>query len=91
QHVGHASVAARRELLVLAHELSMGNYKRFAGSLMVLGEQLDWMGKIMTPTGAAIGLIAGAIAAMAAAAIHGATQMSHLKDELVLTGNYAGL
>ncbi|RQZ08897.1 hypothetical protein DF105_00915 [Burkholderia stagnalis] len=89
--VGHASVAARREMLVLGHELMMGNYKRFAGSLMVLGEQMDWMGKIMTPTGALIGTIAGAIAVMASAAIHGAMQMSHLRDELILSGNYAGL
>ncbi|WP_458365081.1 phage tail length tape measure family protein [Burkholderia pseudomallei] len=89
--VGHASVAARRELLVLAHELSMGNYKRFAGSLMVLGEQMDWMGKIMTPTGAMIGAIAGALAVMASAALHGSMQMSHLRDDLILTGDYAGL
>ncbi|WP_080491904.1 phage tail length tape measure family protein [Burkholderia ubonensis] len=91
QRLGHASVAARRELLVLGHELAMGNYKRFVGSLMVLGEQMDWMGKIMSPTGAGIALVVGEIVALAAAAIHGAMQMSHLKDELVLTGNYAGL
>ncbi|MDN7456600.1 phage tail length tape measure family protein [Burkholderia cenocepacia] len=91
QHVGHASVAARREMLVLAHELMMGNYKRFAGSLMVLGEQMDWMGKIMTPTGAMIGAIAGALAVMASAALHGSMQMSHLRDDLILTGDYAGL
>ncbi|RQY50966.1 hypothetical protein DF109_32445 [Burkholderia stagnalis] len=91
QRLGHASVAARRELLVLGHELMMGNYKRFAGSLMVLGEQMDWMGKIMSPVGAGIGLVVVEIGALAAAAIHGAMQMSHLKDELVLTGNFAGL
>ncbi|RQS84331.1 phage tail length tape measure family protein [Burkholderia seminalis] len=91
QRVGHASVAARREMLVLGHELMMGNYKRFVGSLMVLGEQMDWMGKIMTPTGAMIGAIAGALAVMASAAIHGALQMSHLRDDLILTGDYAGL
>lgn len=91
QRVGHASVAARREMLVLGHELMMGNYKRFVGSLMVLGEQMDWMGKIMTPTGAMIGAIAGALAVMASAAIHGALQMSHLRDDLILTGDFAGL
>ncbi|AOJ62494.1 hypothetical protein WJ32_08505 [Burkholderia ubonensis] len=91
RRLGHSSVAARRELLVLGHEMMMGNYKRFVGSLMVLGEQMDWMGKIMSPAGAGIALVVGEIAALAAAAIHGAMQMSHLKDELVLTGNYAGL
>ncbi|CFT62813.1 prophage tail length tape measure [Burkholderia pseudomallei] len=91
RRLGHSSVAARRELLVLGHEMMMGNYKRFVGSLMVLGEQMDWMGKIMSPTGIAIGSIAGALAIMASAAIHGALQMSHLRDELILTGDYAGL
>ncbi|KVL59255.1 hypothetical protein WT01_15600 [Burkholderia cepacia] len=90
-HVAHSSVAARREMLVLAHELMMGNYKRFVGSLMVLGEQMDWMKAIMSPAGAAIGVVVAAIGAAAAAAIHGASQMSHLRDELILTGNYAGL
>jgi phage-related minor tail protein len=89
--VAHSSTAARREMLVLAHELSMGNYKRFAGSLMVLGEQMDWMGKLMSPLGLSIGVIAGALAIAAHAAIDGAMQMSHLRDELILTGNYAGL
>src|SRR5258708_37355124 len=53
-HFGAHTAGARRELLVLAHELSQGNFKRFAGSLMVLGEQMDWMGAIMSGTGAAI-------------------------------------
>jgi phage-related minor tail protein len=88
---GHASVGARRELLVLAHELATGNFKRAAGSLMVLGERLDWMGKIMSPTGAAIGLVAGALAAFAGAAIVGARQMQRLQESLVLTGDYAGV
>lgn len=91
RRLGHTSIAARRELLVLSHELMMGNYKRFVGSLMVLGEQMDWMGKIMSPAGLAVGALAGAIAIAASAAIHGAVQMSHLRDELILTGNYAGL
>ncbi|MET5116064.1 hypothetical protein AAHH79_38285, partial [Burkholderia pseudomallei] len=45
RRLGHTSIAARRDLLVLSHELMMGHYKRFVGSLMVLGEQMDWMGK----------------------------------------------
>ncbi|WP_321822107.1 MULTISPECIES: phage tail length tape measure family protein [unclassified Burkholderia] len=91
RRLGHTSVAARRELLVLGHELAMGNYKRFVGSLMVLGEQMDWMGKIMSPAGMGIGLVAAEIAALAAAAIHGAVQMNQFRESLVLTGNYAGL
>ncbi|NVI25104.1 hypothetical protein G4D42_17700, partial [Burkholderia pseudomallei] len=58
----HWTAASRRELLVLGHEMAMGNYKRFAGSIMVLGEQMDWMHKIMTPAGLAIGAVAGSVA-----------------------------
>ncbi|MCL6471075.1 MAG: phage tail tape measure protein, partial [Ralstonia sp.] len=33
-HLNFSTVGARRELLVLAHELSQGNFKRAAGSVM---------------------------------------------------------
>lgn len=43
---GLKTAAARREVVVLAHELSQGNFKKFGGSLMVLGEQWDVLSKI---------------------------------------------
>lgn len=89
--LGHTTTAARREMLVLAHELAMGNYKRFFGSLMVLGEQMDWMHALMSPLGASIGVIVGALGLAGLAALHGAEQMSELRNSLVLTGNYAGI
>ncbi len=91
EHFGHTTTAARRELLVLAHELSQGNYKRFAGSLMVLGEQMDWMGKLMSPVGLAVGAVTGALGLFVAAVVKGAIESSKFNDSLVLTGNYAGL
>ncbi|OYD65954.1 UNVERIFIED_ORG: tail length tape measure protein [Burkholderia sp. CF145] len=91
EHLGHTTTAARRELLVLAHELSQGNFKRFGGSLMVLGEQMDWMGKIMSPTGMAIGLVTGAALLAATAFIKGAHESAQFAMSIRLTGNYAGL
>ncbi|WP_186133897.1 phage tail length tape measure family protein [Burkholderia gladioli] len=91
ENLGHTTTAARREMLVLAHELSQGNYKRFAGSLMVLGEQMDWMGKLMSPVGLAFAGVAGSIVLLTGAFIKGALESAHFRDSLTLTGNYAAL
>ncbi|ACC76154.1 phage tail length tape measure family protein [Paraburkholderia phymatum] len=91
EKVGHTSVAARRELLVLAHELSQGNYKRFGGSLMVLGEQMDWMGKIMSPVGLAVGALTATLGGLAYAAVKGAEQQAAFGRAVQVTGNYAGM
>ncbi|TCG08381.1 phage tail tape measure protein [Paraburkholderia steynii] len=91
EKIGHTSTAARRELLVLAHELSQGNYKRFGGSLMVLGEQMDWMGKIMSPVGLAVGALTAVIGGLAAAAYKGAEQQAAFSRAVQVTGNYAGM
>lgn len=88
--VGHSSTAARRELLVLAHEASQGNWKRFGGSLLVLGERMDLMGKIMSPVGVAVGVAAAAVGFFAIEAIKGAVEAEHFAKSLAMTGNYAG-
>jgi phage-related minor tail protein len=91
EHLTHTTVGARREMLVLAHELFTGNFKRAAGSVMVLGERMDWMSKIMSPTGAAIGIVVGALAALAVALIKGAEESTAFAHAIQLTGNYAGI
>jgi len=59
---GFHTAGAKRGLLVLAHELSQGNYSRFGGSLLVLGER----------TGAAALLFSGmGLAALGATAVLG--------------------
>lgn len=90
RRLGHTSTAARREMLVLAHELSMGNYKRFAGSLMVLGEQMDWMGKIMTPVGLSIGAVAGTIGLSAAVTYKAAAAMADYGEAVQKTSQVTG-
>ena len=60
EHMGFKTAGAKRELLVLVHELSQGNFSRFGGSLLVLGER----------TGAAALLFSGlGVAALGAAAV----------------------
>jgi len=90
ERVGHASVGARREMLVLAHELATGNFKRAAGSLMVLGERIDIMSKLASPAGIAIVGLTAAVAGFAAMVIKGAMESAQFARSIMLTGNYAG-
>lgn len=86
-----ASAGARRELLVLTHEASQGNWKRFAGSMMVLGERTDAMGAIMSSTGVGIGLFAVALGAAAYEIYKTTTAISELDKASTVTNGYLGL
>ncbi|MBC7861140.1 MAG: phage tail length tape measure family protein, partial [Burkholderiaceae bacterium] len=85
------TVAARRELLVLAHELSQGNYQKFGGSLMVLGEQTGAAGLLFSSAGLAALALTAAVVGVGYAMIKGAIDQKHMNDALIMTGNYAGL
>lgn len=90
ERIGHASVGARREILVLAHELATGNFKRAAGSAMVLGERLDIMSKLASPAGIAIAAAAAAVAGFAVMALKGAEESAAFARSITLIGNFAG-
>lgn len=85
------SGSARRELLVLAHEASQGNWTRFTGSLGVLAERTDALGAIMSSTGLGIGLFAAAAAAAAVDTYKVATAIAALNQASVATNGYIGL
>jgi phage-related minor tail protein len=89
EHLQHTTVGARREMLVLAHELVTGNFKRAAGSVMVLGERMDWMSKIMSPAGIAIGVVAAVVGGLAYAFIEAAKQTKEFNNAIQMTGGYA--
>ncbi|TDY23942.1 lambda family phage tail tape measure protein [Paraburkholderia sp. BL6665CI2N2] len=57
---GHSASGARREMIVLAHEMSQGNWSRFGGSMMVMGERLDAIKYLTNPV--ALGFVAIAAA-----------------------------
>lgn len=85
---GHAGVT--RELLVLAHEMSQGNFKRFGGSMLVLAERTNALEFAMTAAGAAT-LGAGiALIGTLALIAKGAIDANEFAKALQLTGNYAG-
>jgi phage-related minor tail protein len=91
RRIERSGTGVRRELLVLAHEISQGQWTRFGGSLIVMGERMDLLRYLASPTGVAFGLIAGAIGLMVTAAIKGHNQLDQLNRDLILSGNYAGL
>ena len=87
---GLKTAAARREVIVLGHEMVTGNWSNFGGSLMVLAERTDLLTLAMSGTGLAIAGAAGIVAAFAAAAVVGAREQAAMNQALVMSGNYAG-
>lgn len=97
---GHAAGATKasgatagftRELLVLGHELSQGNYKRFGGSLIVLAEYSGMATRAMSALVGPIGAVVALMALVGYEAIHGALEQDKFNKTLITTGNYAGL
>ncbi|OYO29144.1 phage tail length tape measure family protein [Janthinobacterium sp. PC23-8] len=85
------SASAKRELLVLAHELSQGQFQRFGGSMMVLGEQTGAAGLLFSSTGLAVLGFAAALGTVAYAMIKGASEQREMNNALISTNNYAGV
>lgn len=90
ENVGFQTAGAKRELLVLAHEMATGQYTRFAGSLMVLGERTNAMALVFTATGAVIGGVAAVIGLAAYGIYKMQASIDSLNKSLILTGNFAG-
>src|SRR6516225_2871243 len=70
EEMGFKTAGAKRELLVLAHELSQGNFSRFGGSLLVLGERTGAAGLLFSKTSLAILGVTAALAGFGAAVAH---------------------
>jgi lambda family phage tail tape measure protein len=91
EELSFKTTGARRELLVLAHEASQGNWTKFGGSLMVLGERVDAMSLIFSASGIAAAALAAEVGLFVFAAIKGAQELKQFNAALILTSNYAGL
>jgi phage-related minor tail protein len=86
-----ATSAAKRELIVLAHELSQGNYKKFGGSLMVLAEQTGAAGLLFSGLGVAALAGAAGVAGLAYEAYQGYAAFEALNKSITATNGYTGL
>jgi phage-related minor tail protein len=84
------TAGANRELIVLAHEMSQGNYSRFGGSMMVLAERTNAMSLIFSATGATVIGLGVAAVAVGYHLMTMSSGIDSLNNALILTNNYAG-
>jgi hypothetical protein len=94
----HASTGVRRELIVLAHEMAMGNYTRLSGSLMVMAERMGNAGvagkilsAVMSPLGLAFIAVAGAVALVTIDLVQAAQRMKDFTQASEAGGQRAGV
>jgi hypothetical protein len=94
EHAGHGTAGFYRELIVLAHELSQGNYSRFGGSLMVLAERSGKLTEAFGLIRAAANPVTLALAAAAATigvltirAQEAANSVAKIREAMASTGN----
>jgi lambda family phage tail tape measure protein len=85
----HAGV--NRELLVLAHEMSQGNYSKFGGSLLVLAERTNFLSFALSGTGILVSTLGAAVLGAGALMAMGAIEADKFGKALQLTGNYAAV
>jgi lambda family phage tail tape measure protein len=90
EHFSFRNKQASRELVVLAHEMSQGNYTRFGGSMMVLAEQTGAATLIFSGLGAAILGATAVVGGFAYAVFKGARESENLNNAILATGGYAG-
>ena len=87
----HATSGMTRELIVLGHEASQGNFTRFGGSLLVLAEYSQKAQAALSVLVGPVGLVVAGIGVLALAVIKGAHETEVFNNSLKLTGNFAGL
>lgn len=94
-HAAHGfnleTAAARRELLVLAHEASQGSWKNFGGSLLVLGERTDALSALMNTTALSIGAFVGVIATAASITYHARDALAEYGEQIENLSKKTGL
>lgn len=83
--------AARREMLVLTHEASQGQWKRFAGSMLVMAEASDALSLIMSPLGLGLTAAAGAAFLFAKQVYAGYESAQQFNKAISATGGYLGM
>ena len=88
-HAGMAGVT--REALVMARELSRGNFNRMAGSATILAGRLGILTPAVIGTGAVIAAILAPVVAVAAAMEGAAQDAAKFQNAIQMTGNFAGL
>ncbi|ALX12445.1 hypothetical protein P350_13295 [Burkholderia cepacia JBK9] len=89
--LANSTAYARTEMMRLVNDVANGNWRRFEQTGMVLAEQYDLLGKIMTPVGLAVTGVTLAIGASAAAAIHAAEALAQYGDSVTRLHQQTGV
>ena len=93
--LGHTSAGAAREMLVLFHEGVTGNFKRAAGSMIVLAERtggaVGAMQAVFSALASPAAAAAAAVVAFGVAAEQGYKSSEDFRRALILTGGAAGI
>jgi lambda family phage tail tape measure protein len=84
------TAAAKRELIVLAHEMSQGNYSKFGGSMLVLAERTGAAAFLFNPLTLGIAAAGGALALLGYQVYKGHEDWNALGDSIKSTGDYTG-
>lgn len=86
-----SSAGARRELLVLGHEIMTGNWTRFGGSITVLAQRANAMSLIFNKTTLTIAAFVAVVGIATHAAISAAEQMAAYGDQVEKLSQKTGL
>ena len=90
-HFNLATNGARRELMVLAHELSQGNFQKFGGSLMVLGERTGGLSKIFNKTALSIAAFVAVNALAIEKTVHAAEVLAEYGETVERVSRVTGM
>lgn len=94
EELGHKtkiSSSAIREIIVLMREAGRGDFGRMAGSASLLAQQLGLVEKAGGPLLGTLGLITAAVGVVGYAMISADADANKFQNQLMLTGNAAGL
>ena len=89
-HLSFNSAAAKREIGVLAAEMSRGDFTKFQGSLLTLANRTGLLATAFSPLGVAIGIVAAIMAVVIGTFVSGEREAAAFNKALIATGNYAG-
>ncbi|MES2207294.1 MAG: phage tail length tape measure family protein [Pseudomonadota bacterium] len=91
ERLGFHTASSKRELLVLAHELSQGQFKRFGGSMLVLAEQTGAASLLFNGLTLSILAAAGVLAVLEHAWADAAKESRDFNNAVQATNNAAGI
>lgn len=87
--LGLGTVGAKRELIVLAHEATQGNFSKMPGSFLVLAERMDITNILFSAMAVQVAAVAVVIGVLVYNIYQGHAQFEALGKSLTDTGNFA--